>query len=118
MKFLLDQDVYAITIRFLRELGHDVVTAKELDLSTALDDELLNRAQEENRILVTRGKDFGALVYAQHLGKGVIFLRIRPSNITTTHAELKKVLEARSETELSQAFTVVEPGQHRFRRLP
>ena len=25
MRFLLDQDVYAVTIRFLRELGHDEV---------------------------------------------------------------------------------------------
>ena len=27
MKLLLDQDVYAVTARFLRGLGHDVVTA-------------------------------------------------------------------------------------------
>ena len=26
MRFLLDQDVYALTARFLRDLGHDVVT--------------------------------------------------------------------------------------------
>lgn len=117
MKFLLDQDVYAITTRFLRELGHDVVTARELSLSTAPDDELLKRAEEEQRILVTRDKDFGALVYAQRLGKGVIFLRISPSTVMTTHAELEKLLETRSEAELSEAFTVVEPGQHRFRRL-
>jgi len=27
VRFLLDQDVYALTARFLRDLGHDVVTA-------------------------------------------------------------------------------------------
>ena len=32
MGFLLDQDVYALTARFLRELGHDIVTAAELGL--------------------------------------------------------------------------------------
>jgi len=30
MRFLTDQDVYAITIRFLCSLGHDVVTAAQL----------------------------------------------------------------------------------------
>jgi hypothetical protein len=30
MKFLLDQDVYALTERFLREQGYDVATASEL----------------------------------------------------------------------------------------
>jgi hypothetical protein len=30
MRFLIDQDVYAVTIRFLSGLGHDVVTAAPL----------------------------------------------------------------------------------------
>jgi len=38
MKFLLDQDVYALTTRFLRGLGHDVVTAAELGLARASDE--------------------------------------------------------------------------------
>lgn len=44
MKFLLDQDIYAITCRLLRNLGHDVVTAFELSLSQASDLELLKIA--------------------------------------------------------------------------
>ncbi len=42
MKFLTDQDVYAITVRFLMELGHDVITASEIGLSQADDSDLLN----------------------------------------------------------------------------
>lgn len=41
MKFLLDQDVYALTERFLREQGYDVVTAAELGLSRSTDSDLL-----------------------------------------------------------------------------
>jgi len=37
MRFLLDQDVYAVTIRFLRELGHDVVVEAEIGCSQAED---------------------------------------------------------------------------------
>ena len=37
MKFLLDQDVYVLTERFLREQKYDVVTASELGLSRAQD---------------------------------------------------------------------------------
>jgi predicted nuclease of predicted toxin-antitoxin system len=40
MKFLLDQDVYALTERFLRGLGYDVITASELGLSRATDSDL------------------------------------------------------------------------------
>lgn len=41
MKFLLDQDVYSITGRFLKGLGHDVVLAAQVGLAEAEDGELL-----------------------------------------------------------------------------
>jgi hypothetical protein len=46
MKFLLDQDVYAVTARFLVGMAHDVVTASEIGMSEADDEELLKKAQE------------------------------------------------------------------------
>ncbi len=63
MKFLLDQDVYASTARFLIELGHNVVPAAQIGLSRADDEELLKVAQEQGRILITRDRDFGDLVF-------------------------------------------------------
>lgn len=71
MRFLLDQDVYALTATFLRELGHDILTAAELGLSRAADTVLLARAVQESRIFVTRDKDFGALVFVERQGKEV-----------------------------------------------
>ena len=118
MKLLLDQDVYAATARFLLELGHDVVPAASLGLSRAQDQELLRTAQEQNRVLVTRDRDFGNLVFVRELGAGVIYLRILPSTLNVVHAELERVLSLHAETELAQAFVVVEPGGHRIRRLP
>ena len=41
MKFLLDQDVYAVTERFLINLGHDVIPVAQLGLSRADDEEIL-----------------------------------------------------------------------------
>jgi hypothetical protein len=35
MKFLIDQDVYFATIRFLEASGHDVVTASDINCSRA-----------------------------------------------------------------------------------
>lgn len=117
MKFLADQDVYALSIRFLQGLGHDVVTAAEIGLSRASDTALLACASQEGRILVTRDKDFGGLVFVEHLGKGVILLRTSPSALHATHEELGRVLRTYREAELGSAFVVVEPGQHRFRKL-
>ena len=60
MKFLLDQDVYATTVRFLRSLSHDVLTASERGQATATDSHLLQMARRLGRILVTRDRDFGS----------------------------------------------------------
>ena len=117
MKFLADQDVYAITASFLSGLGHDVVLAAQLGLAQAEDVELLRIAREQGRILVTRDRDFGALVFAQGNGPGVIYLRILPSNYSLVHSELERVLRLHSEQQLLASFVVVEPARHRIRKL-
>jgi predicted nuclease of predicted toxin-antitoxin system len=48
MKFLLDQDVYVLTERFLRGQRYDMVTASELGLSHAKDSNLLELARNRN----------------------------------------------------------------------
>lgn len=118
MRFLTDQDVYAVTTQLLRRLGHDVVTAKELGLARANDLELLQTARAQERILVTRDRDFGYLVVVQGLGTGVIYLRMAPATVAAVHAELERVLDRYGENALLRTFVVVEPGRHRRRPLP
>jgi predicted nuclease of predicted toxin-antitoxin system len=117
MRFLLDQDVYALTARFLAAQGHDVVTASQAGCSQASDSALLQTAQEQGRVLVTRDRDFGEIVFLKKMGRGVIYLRVRPSTVQAVHRELAGLLQEYSEDELRKAFVVVEPGRHRFRRL-
>ncbi|MEM7112997.1 MAG: DUF5615 family PIN-like protein [Chloroflexota bacterium] len=117
MKFLIDQDIYFSTVRFLRELGHDVVTAQELQKSRASDVTLLNLAQQTSRIFITRDRDFGRLVFLEQLGSGVLYLRIPYSKLHEGHQELARVLNQYTVQELGNAFVVIELGRHRFRKL-
>ena len=100
MKFLADEDVYAVTVQFLRELGHEVATAAECGMSQAADAELLRAAQAEGQVFVTRDRDFGGLVFVQALGTGVLYLRALPSNLQAVHAELGRVLGLYGDEEL------------------
>jgi len=118
MMFLVDQDVYAIIVRFLTDSGHDVVPVAQIGLSRASDTDLLGIAQEQNRIFVTRDRDFGGLVFVKGSGVGVIYLRVLPSTQNAVVKELERVLNSYTEEELRMAFVVVEPGRHRFRKLP
>jgi predicted nuclease of predicted toxin-antitoxin system len=116
MKFLLDQDVYALTARFLREQGHDVVTASELGMSRAQDEQLLKTAGELGRVFVTRDRDYGNLVFKKSLGNGVIYLRVLPSELNQVHDEMGKVLSEYTEEELVKLFVVIEADGHRVRK--
>jgi predicted nuclease of predicted toxin-antitoxin system len=115
MKLFLDQDVYAVTERFLEELGHDVETAAGVGLSAADDSALLERAQEVERVFVTRDRDFGGLVFVRGEGPGVLYLRMTPATLTAVHRELGSVLDRYTEADLRRSFVVVEPGRHRCR---
>jgi predicted nuclease of predicted toxin-antitoxin system len=118
MRFLLDQDVYAATVRFLAGLGHDAVPVAQIGLSQATDEQLLAVAQDQGRVFVTRDRDFGTLVFVKALGSGVLYLRILPSTLDSVHKELSRVLKLYSEEQLKKAFVVIEPDRHRFRELP
>jgi predicted nuclease of predicted toxin-antitoxin system len=118
MRLLLDQDVYAATARFLAELGHDIVRAAEVGLSRATDEQLLSLAQEQGRVFITRDRDFGALVFVNALGAGVLYLRMLPSTQNAVHRELGRVLRLYSEDELRGVFVAVEADGHRLRRPP
>ena len=118
MRFLTDQDVYAVTVQLLRDLGHDVITAADVNLSRAEDEKVLQAAREEERIFVTRDRDFGGLVFVQHVDGGIVFLRMSPTTINLVHQEFERVLTLYSEMELRGSFVVVEPGRHRIRRPP
>lgn len=118
MRFLIDHDVYQVTIDFLMGLGHDVVRVKDVGLSQALDVDLLHYSYKERLVLVTRDKDFGALVFLKHINNyGVIFLRCDPITIDNVHNEFKRFLKAHKDMSFQNSFIVMESNRHRIRFL-
>lgn len=65
MRFLVDRCAGRKLATWLRGSGHDVVEAREMGEDPG-DRELLRRASDDRRVLVTLDKDFGKLVYAEH----------------------------------------------------
>lgn len=118
MRILADQDVYKITIDKLKEWKQDIVTAKDLGMDRASDEELLLVAKETERLLITRDKDFGALVcLKEEVSPGVILLRGSPKEIENIHHQLRNLLQEYVEDELKSVFCVVEPRKYRIRHL-
>ena len=119
MRFMADHDVYLTTVQWLRAEGHDVITAKELSMQEADDVDLLTRAKALKRLLVSRDKDFGTLVFLDAISSlGFIFLRVAPSTVNEVHQELHRLLGEQTEVVLQQSYCVVEAHRYRIRRLP
>jgi predicted nuclease of predicted toxin-antitoxin system len=64
MNFLADESCAGPVIRALREAGHDVVAIADVARG-ASDEQVLERALQEERVLITEDRDFGVLVYAR-----------------------------------------------------
>jgi len=78
MKLLADECCDTGLVQKLRELGHDVLYIAESG-SGSSDEQVLNQAFAEERILITEDKDFGELVYRLKRNVfGVILLRFEP----------------------------------------
>ena len=63
MRWFADECVDAALVHRLRGAGHDVIYAAEIAAGTT-DIQLLRRANDEHRLLLTEDKDFGELVFA------------------------------------------------------
>lgn len=117
MRFLLNENMSRTVIRTLRERGHDVLSAKE-SLQGLPDEDVLARAQQERRLVVTQDKDFGELAFRARLlaDCGVILFRLAGANPDQDNRRVLEVLE--STTEWVGQFAVVTKHQVRIRALP
>ena len=113
MQFLADESCDFAVVRALREAGHDVVAVAEV-FPRAEDPDVLARALDEGRILLTEDKDFGQLVYSSaHPSAGVMFFRF-PARARGALAKAATDLVRQKGNQLPGRFVVVQPGRIRF----
>src|ERR1700730_8935275 len=78
MRWVADECVDAALVQRLRGPGHDVIYAAEV-ASGATDAQILRRANDEDRLLLTEDKDFGEFVFRLHMTvPGLVLLRVAP----------------------------------------
>lgn len=114
MKFLLDEDIGKLVTEFLRNKGHDVKSAIE-DLRGFPDQEILQIACKEERVLITLDQDFGRMIYQTHSPhQGVILLRLKKEYQEAIIKILEKVIEQVGPG-LKNKFTIVTEEKIRIR---
>ena len=77
MPFLADMGVSHRTVGWLKEQGHDAIHLREQGLQRMRDPDILEKARQEDRALLTMDLDFGALLAANRgLLPSVIIFRL------------------------------------------
>ncbi len=115
MNFVADESVDRQIVENLRVKGHPVLYVVEMDPGVS-NGEVFEIANRTNSILMTGDKDFGELVYRQHLiHHGVILIRLAGLSSSVKTRVVASFVENHF-SELSKAFSVITPGAIRVRR--
>jgi predicted nuclease of predicted toxin-antitoxin system len=115
MRFLVDESTGPAVARWLREQQHDVFSVYE-EARGLNDDQVIEKAQAEDWILITNDKDFGEKVYRERRPhKGVILLRLDDERAHNKIATLRRLLDQHAD-QLAGNFAVVTERRVRLAR--
>jgi predicted nuclease of predicted toxin-antitoxin system len=119
MKLLIDMNLSPSLCPILQEEGWDAIHWSQVGRPSAPDDEIIELALKENRVVLTHDLDFGTILAMAHAaGPSVVQVRtqdVRPQAL----APILILLLRRYEQELdSGAIVTVDEARSRVRVLP
>ena len=117
MRFLADESCDFTVVRALRSSGHDVLAVSEFQ-RRSVDEELMELALAERRILLTEDKDFGWLAFVRKMkSPGVILIRFPVSARTLLAESILRLLRQHASL-IEGAFVDLRPGSIRLSSSP
>jgi predicted nuclease of predicted toxin-antitoxin system len=119
MKFLLDMPVSFLLLDVLQAHGHEGVHAHQIGKDRASDDELLEIARRESRVIVTADLDFPRLM-ALSLAEGPGLILFRGGNYSDNEmCDLPSRVQEKVPPEtLERSVCVVDKKRVRVTQLP
>ncbi len=119
MRFLADMGISPRVVSALREQGHEAVHLQELGLGRMPDGDILAKASEEGRILLTHDLDFGELLAASG-GKlpSVIIFRLKDMLADNVNFHLFQILAKQTSALEKGVVCSVTERKVRIRELP
>lgn len=117
MRFLVDECTGIKVVDWLRQEGYQVFSVYE-QARGITDDVIIQKAFNENWILITNDKDFGEKVYRDKLShRGIILLRLQDERSFNKIDVLKRLFSVYLQR-IPDSFVVVTETQVRFRTRP
>jgi predicted nuclease of predicted toxin-antitoxin system len=115
MRFLVDECTGPAVARWLRQQNHEVFSVYE-EARGIEDDEIIQKASDENWILITNDKDFGEKVYRERYPhRGIVLLRLEDERASKKIDAIRRLLTDYAD-QLPDCFVVVTETRVRFAR--
>jgi len=120
LRFLIDNALPPALADLLRGANHDAVHVRAYEMQAATDEQIVLRAIQEDRIIVSADADFSAILAAQEADRPSFILFREPDLMVAADyfAALAPTLEMLEPELASGCVAVFKKGRLRVRRLP
>jgi predicted nuclease of predicted toxin-antitoxin system len=105
MKIFVDENIPAMTVDFLRSMGHDVMDIRGTEKEGLNDYGIWEIVQKEKRLLITTDKGFAIRRDVKH--NGILIVRLRQPNRKRIHSRVMQVLFEFKESEWNGLLVTV-----------
>ncbi|MCL4704349.1 DUF5615 family PIN-like protein [bacterium] len=113
LKVIMDVGVGKLSEDWLSQQGHDVLATRNINPRMG-DDEILEIAAREGRLVITMDKDFGELVYRHKAANaGVLLLRLDDAT-SLEKVQIISQIFSEHEDKLFGSFSVYKNGRLRI----
>ncbi len=117
MKFLADENISPTSVDYLRRLGFDAIHVREVGLKGKSDEEIMDYASKENRILLTLDRDFADIRnYPPGTHSGIIRIRLPFLSPGAVNSCLNLLLKKLSDHDVQGNLVITDGEKYRIRR--
>lgn len=90
MNIFVDENIPAMTVRELRDAGHDVIDIRGTDNEGLIDEDVWDMAQKQQRLLITTDKGFALKRHEKHYG--ILIIKLKQPNRLKIHQKVMKAI--------------------------
>ena len=90
MKIFADENIPAMTVRELRNLGHDVKDIRGTESEGMADEDIWKMLRKDKRLLITTDKGFLHKRYESH--NGILIIRLKQPNRLKIHEKVMRAM--------------------------